>query len=72
MVALGKQDGIDSVNGGQTEVANTAHYFMLKTSRDERVSGRDYDEFKAMKASGLFGEEYNLLSDEKARALFLH
>lgn len=70
MVALGKQDGIDAVNGGHEEAANTAHFFALKSTHDQRVSGRDYSEFKAMKASGLFGD-YELLKDETARNKFL-
>lgn len=57
MVTMGEADGQAAVTGGQEESENTAHYFMLKHGHDERVKGRDYHEFRAMKEAGLFGEE---------------
>jgi len=71
MVALGTQDAIDAVNGGKTEAENTAHFFALKNSHDERVKSKSYEQFKEMKANGVFGEEYKLLEDKQMAALFL-
>ena len=56
MVALGEKDGQAAVAGGQEEASNTTHFFSLKHSHDERVKGRDYPEFLAMKAAGLFDD----------------
>ena len=71
MVALGVQDGIDSVKGGSQESENTAHFFALKNTHDERVKGMTYNEFKEMKANGTFGNDYKLLEDKLFQNLFL-
>lgn len=71
MVALGVKDGKAAVAGGADEVENTSHFFALKHSHDNRISGKDYDDFKAMKAAGLFGENYKFKGDKKYQALFL-
>ena len=71
MVALGVQDGINSVNGGQQDTENTTHFFALKNTHDERVKGKSFDEFMTLKTNGTFGDDYKILNDTKFQSLFL-
>jgi len=71
MVQMGIQDAIDAVNGGKAESENTAHFFALKNSHDERVKSKNYNEFCEMKSNGFFGENYSLLEDKNMATLFL-
>ena len=71
MVSLGEADAKAAVAAGPTEAENTSHFFALKNSHDERVRGVNYDQFKAMKANGVFGEEYRFKEDPKYQSMFL-
>ena len=71
MVTLGEADGKAAVTAGREESENTAHFFALKKTHDKRVKGVNYEQFKEMKANGIFGDNYRLKEDKMFQALFL-
>ena len=70
MLTLGEKDGKASAAAGPQPINDTFHYFSLIMAEDKSVDDITYDKFVEMKAEGKF-DSYNVLEDEKMKAIFL-
>jgi len=63
-MTMGYNDGLAALNT-PSDAADTLKYFALKKSRDPRVHGVTFDQYRMMKNSGVFAEP------EEAKDFFL-